>query len=447
MFSGRHAKLSLHDDDDSPALYVEDLESANGTYVENTRLDPGKPYKVELSKRIIIGSFLISTGMKSQDLNEGEDDPSDSDDKQQASDRHLESAEETPVDDEEATLVDEEEERIVKDEEETIAQDDKETLVEGGKGQEFLTLERIEELVEDPSVTQIVINNARGLMIERGGIWLNECIGFASEQHLAEAISVLTADASWKDGLTAAGQEDGVVKVVRKDGFCLSAVDAPRSLRSAISIKKPAREYHNLQKLLENGVLSSELADMLVGELCRGANIIICGPADSGKTSLLAALADEIKTDRRCVLIQDSSEISLSEIVDEIPASGSLGEDLSVAGLLNPERIIVNEFSLASAPALLSAVLAGSQPILASCRARNITALLGLLELECGKSQKVSPGKILPKCIASALDFIVQMGVCGDRERRVVRVSRLSVELSESGEFLLDDCDNILGGG
>ena len=428
--SGRHALLSVESDQEGevPALYIVDLESANGTYVENSRISPGEPCLLEDQRRIIIGNFLITAEVNTD---------------------NLESVEQIEVEDEEQAEVAEEnfaQDSIVENEDSALEEDsaveeaDLDESEEPTREADSLSLERLDELIADPATSQIVLSTTRGLLVECDGLWMKASQELASEEFIDEAVSRLTADVSSAKSPQGSKQNGAMIDLIRADGVRISTVCAPRSLSgTTLRIKKLAGAQHSLEKLVANKVLAPELADVLVSELEAGANIAICGPKGSGTSELLLALTAELAASARTVLIQSYPQVSVPGVVDRLQASGCLNDDLHLAHLLCPERVIIDEFSEDSAADLLNAVLSGAPPVLLSASSKTIDCFLSLLEVGNLKNQQNLPLMTLRKCIAQTLDIIAQMNPVGVERPCIARVCRLASELDDSGEFLLDD--------
>lgn len=230
----------------------------------------------------------------------------------------------------------------------------------------------LQELIEDEEVTEILVNGPAHIFYEKNGALQLFSKTFSGEEELADLIQTICAG-----GNRMVNEASPIVDTRLSDGSRVNIVLNPVSLDgSAISIRKFSKEPMNMQKLLNYGSLSKEIALFLEKAVKAGYNIFISGGTGSGKTTFLNALSEYIPKDERVITIEDSAELQLNGISNlvrlETREAGfegvhSIGiRDLIRTALrMRPSRLIVGECRGAEAIDLLSANNTG-HPVRAS---------------------------------------------------------------------------------
>ncbi|MCR5271492.1 MAG: Flp pilus assembly complex ATPase component TadA [Lachnospiraceae bacterium] len=168
----------------------------------------------------------------------------------------------------------------------------------------------IEELIEDDTVTEILINGPRDIFYERAGS-LHRFDGAFEDEEELDAFAQMMIGMNNRTVNAASPIADGRLR----DGSRVNVVMAPVSVGgTAVSIRRFPKEVMTMQKLKEFETLSDEVDDFLKKLVKAGYNIFISGGTGTGKTSLLNALAEYIPKDERVVTIEDSAELQLKKV-------------------------------------------------------------------------------------------------------------------------------------
>jgi pilus assembly protein CpaF len=203
----------------------------------------------------------------------------------------------------------------------------------------------------------------------------------------------------------------------------------------AVNIRKHIAQARSLKQLSESGVLSQEMADVLISAIAQGFNILISGGTQAGKTTLLNALASEIPYSHRVITIEEVFEINprLPDVIQLQTRSANLQGDGEItlrrlvkeALRMRPNRIIVGEVREAEALDLLIALNSGlpGMGTIHANSARDAVMKLQTLPLLAGAN--ISHSFIVPT-VASAIDLVIQIAMDPDGHRRVVEVAALT---------------------
>lgn len=233
----------------------------------------------------------------------------------------------------------------------------------------FNSLRRLDvltELLEDESVTEIMVNSVSDIFVERGGTLTRFEKGFSSEERLEAVIQHIVGDCNRR--INAANP---IVDARLVDGSRVCVVTRPISLGGPIiTIRRFPKQRITMEKLIAMGSLDAGTAEVLQILVQAGYNIFISGGTGSGKTTMLNALSDFVPKDARIVTIEDSAELQIQGVENLVRLEARManleGEneitirDLIKASLrLRPDRIIVGEVRDAAAIDMLQAMNSG----------------------------------------------------------------------------------------
>lgn len=189
-------------------------------------------------------------------------------------------------------------------------------------------LDVLQELLEDDSVTEIMVNGPKSIYVEREGRLFATDLKFASEERLQNVVQKIAADQN-----KVVNQSSPIVDTRLRDGSRVNIVLPPVAVDGvAISIRKFARNPLTMDRLVETGALSEELRDFLKIMVEAGYNIFISGRTGCGKTTFLNALAEYIPPEERVVTIEDSAELQLRPGKASGPAGGEKCQSGGAAG-------------------------------------------------------------------------------------------------------------------
>ena len=284
----------------------------------------------------------------------------------------------------------------------------------------------ITELLEDPNITEIMVNDTNKVFIEIDGkVIQDESISFINHEHIIRTISRMiqplgrTIDVS-----------NPMVDCRLKDGSRLNAIIPPLSIKGPIlTIRKFKEEINSINDLLRNGTLTAEMARFLEACVQSKMNIIICGGTGSGKTTLLNVLSSFIGHNERIITIEDACElrlkqphvISLETRVNNYEKNGEISiRDLVINSLrMRPDRIIVGECRGKEAFDMLQAMNTGHNGSLTTMHANSPHDALNRLETMILMAGMEIPVKAIREYIKSAIDIVINVERTQDGRRRV----------------------------
>lgn len=273
----------------------------------------------------------------------------------------------------------------------------------------FRKLDILQELLDDPEVTEIMVNGAAHIFYEKHGVLYPWEKGQLSEERLRDMIQQMVGAAD-----RIVNEAQPIVDTRLPDGSRVNIVLQPVSLDgSCISIRKFCGIPMNLAYLVQSEAISEEAAELLKLLVKAGYNIFISGGTGSGKTTFLNALSEYIPEGERVITIEDSAELQLNNIKNLVrletrPANGQGAQEISIRDLIRtalrmrPDRIIVGEVRGAEALDMLLRL--------------ETMVLMGSMQL---------PIAAIRRQIASAIDILVHLGRVRDGTRKVLEISEI----------------------
>ncbi|RUM48910.1 MAG: CpaF family protein [Marinomonas sp.] len=296
---------------------------------------------------------------------------------------------------------------------------------------ELVGLGPLQDLMEDETITDIMINGAENVFIERNGLVERAHIDFIDERQLLEIAkriatrvgrrvdeSTPTCDARLEDG----SRVNIVIPPIAIDG-------------TAISIRKFKKQSIDFQKLCEFGAMSVEMAQVLmVAARCR-LNILISGGTGSGKTTMLNALSQYISEKERIVTIEDAAELRLLQPhvvrletrTAGIENTGAISQrDLVINSLrMRPDRIIVGECRGSEAFEMLQAMNTGHDGSMSTLHANTPRDALSRVESMVMMATNNLPLEAIRRSIVSAVDLIIQVNRLHDGSRKIMSITEV----------------------
>lgn len=301
-------------------------------------------------------------------------------------------------------------------------------------------LDVLQELVEDASVTEIMINGAKNIFIERKGR-ITKCEQeFESDSRLQEVIQTIVSGTN-----RIVNESSPIVDARLQDGSRVNVVLPPIALDGPIlTIRKFPDKPITMEGLIGFGALTPEVADLLHTLVKAKYNIFISGGTGSGKTTFLNALSNYIPEDERIITIEDSAELQIRSIANlvrlECRNANVEGKnaitirDLIKSSLrMRPDRIVVGEIRDSAAIDLLAAYNTGHDGSLSTGHANSVKDMLNRLEALVLQGVDM-PVQAIRKQISSAIDIIVHLGRLRDKSRKVLEISEV---LEVSGEEIV----------
>lgn len=296
---------------------------------------------------------------------------------------------------------------------------------------ELLGLGPLEPLLQDHSITDILVNGHDVVFVERGGVLERVETRFKDERHLLRIIQKIVSAVGRR-----VDESSPFVDARLPDGSRVNAIVPPLAVDgSLLSIRKFAKIPISMAKLAEFGSVPPVIADVLKGIVQARRNVLISGGTGSGKTTLLNAMSSFIDERERIVTIEDSAELQLQQIhvarletrPPNIEGKGEIGQrDLVKNALrMRPDRIIVGEVRAGEAFDMLQAMNTGHDGSMTTVHANTARDALSRLEQMIGMSGiEISPRSARAQ-IASALHVVVQIGRLSDGRRRLLSLAEI----------------------
>lgn len=293
-------------------------------------------------------------------------------------------------------------------------------------------LDVLQELVDDVSITEIMVNGPKHIFYEQDGKIYKFDGGFSSEEKMQDVIQQIVGRHN-----RVVNQANPIVDTRLVDGSRVNIVLSPISIEgSAISIRKFPKQPFSMEKLISIGAITDEAAHFLEVLVAAKYNIFISGGTGSGKTTFLNALSQYIPNDERIITIEDSAELQLQAADNLVRLETrnantegvrpiTIRDLIKTALRMRPDRIIVGECRGEEALDMLSAMNTGHDGSLSTGHANSCRDILSRLET------MVIMGKDLPiqairSQIASGIDIIVQLGRLRDKSRKVLEISEVN---------------------
>ena len=292
-------------------------------------------------------------------------------------------------------------------------------------------LDVLQDLIEDPLVTEIMVNGTDKIFIEKNGTICCSDKSFASKQKLENIIQQIVAQSN-----RIINEANPIVDARLADGSRVNIVLPPIAIDGAtVTIRKFPNNPITIEQLLEYESITEEAAEVLHKLVIAGYNIFISGGTGSGKTTFLNVLSNYIPQSERIITIEDSAELQIRNIPNlvrmEVRNANTEGlkgitiRDLIKTALrMRPDRIIIGEVRDGAAFDMLQAFNTGHDGSLSTGHANSPADMLSRLE------SLVLMGADIPllavrKQIASAIDIIVHLGRLRDRSRRVLGITEV----------------------
>jgi pilus assembly protein CpaF len=289
----------------------------------------------------------------------------------------------------------------------------------------------IQPLLEDPDVSEVMVNGPKKIYIEKGGQLTKTSITFDDDDHVLRIIDRIilplgrrvdadspTVDARLPDG----SRVNAVIRPVSIDGPC-------------ITIRKFRKDKLSVQQLVDYGSLTNHMAEFTRACVISRLNIVISGGTGSGKTTLLNVLSSFIPETERIVTIEDAAELQLQQDhilrmetkVANVDGTGAVTiRDLVRNSLrMRPDRIVIGECRGGEALDMLQAMNTGHDGSLTTLHANTPRDALSRLETMVLMSGMDLPLKVVRQQISSAVDLIIQQTRLKDGSRKVTAITEV----------------------
>jgi pilus assembly protein CpaF len=294
---------------------------------------------------------------------------------------------------------------------------------------EVFGLGPLEPLLQDPTVSDILVTTPRLVYVERGGKLYRTPVEFKDDAHLLRIIEKVVSRVGRR-----VDESSPLVDARLPDGSRVNAAIPPVAVDGPLlSIRRFGQHAMKGEDLVARLTLTEGMLELLKGAVKARLNIIICGGTGAGKTTLLNALSSYIPEDERIVTIEDAAELRLQQThvarletrPPNVEGAGAIHiRQLVINALrMRPDRIIVGEVRAEEALDMLQAMNTGHDGSLTTVHANAPRDALGRLEVMVGMANANMGVRSIRQQVASAVDLFLQVGRFSDGSRRVTHVT------------------------
>ena len=314
----------------------------------------------------------------------------------------------------------------------------------------------LDSIISDDSITEVMINGPEKIFIEKKGRLTRLDKKFESQRKLEDVIQRIVGLAGRE-----VNQANPICDTRLPDGSRVNVVLPPIALCGpTITIRKFSKEPMTINKLIEYGSITQEIADKLELLVKAKYNIFISGGTGSGKTTFLNALSNFIPKDERIITIEDSAELQITGIDNLVSletrnANASGAGQITIRDLIKsslrmrPERIIVGECRGGEALDMLQAMNTGHDGSLSTGHANSTEDMLSRLETMVLQGADGLPIEAIKQQIASAVDIIIHLSRLRDKSRKTMAITEVvgikngEIELNPLYEFKEDEASTM----
>ncbi|WP_155830993.1 MULTISPECIES: CpaF family protein [unclassified Butyrivibrio] len=304
-------------------------------------------------------------------------------------------------------------------------------------------LDVLQILVDDPSVTEIMVNGTDNIFVEKDGRLSRYDLKFESKEKLEDVIQQIVSKCN-----RVVNEASPIADARLENGSRVNIVLGPVALNGPIlTIRRFPDNPITMDKLIEIGSIPKELATFLSTLVAAGYNIFIAGGTGSGKTTFLNALSDSIPSDDRVITIEDNAELQILHVPNLVRletrnANVEGCKEITIRDLIKsslrmrPTRIIVGEVRGEECVDMLQAMNTGHISM-STGHANSASDMLSRLETMVLMGMDI-PLNAIRGQIASGIDIIVQLGRLRDKTRKVLEICELTGKLDErTGDIVM----------
>lgn len=301
----------------------------------------------------------------------------------------------------------------------------------------------LDSIISDDTITEVMINGPDNIFIEKSGKLTKLDSSFESQRRLEDIIQRIVGMAGRE-----VNQANPICDTRLPDGSRVNVVLPPISLCGPIlTIRKFSKNPMTIEKLIEYGSITREIADKLELLVKAKYNIFISGGTGSGKTTFLNALSNYIPKDERVITIEDSAELQITGVDNLVSletrnANASGAGEVSIRDLIKsslrmrPERIVVGEVRGGEALDMLQAMNTGHDGSLSTGHANSTEDMLSRLETMVLQGASGLPLEAIRHQIGSAIDIIIHLSRLRDKSRKTMEITE--VVGYKDGEIILN---------
>ena len=319
---------------------------------------------------------------------------------------------------------------------------DEERLIEELIAESF-GLGPLEPYMQDPDVTDILVNGPHEVYVERLGRLQETNTVFADEEHLLQIIQRVVARVGRR-----IDENSPMVDARLEDGSRVNAIIPPLALGGPVlSIRRFGHRPLQIADLLVRGSVCPEMLQLLEAAVEGRINIMISGGTGSGKTTFLNNLSRYIPANERLVTIEDSAELKLQRKhvvkLETRPKSAEGAGEISQRDLvrnalrMRPDRIILGEVRGSEAVDMLQAMNTGHEGSLTTIHANDTRDALSRLEVMVSMAGFDLPVPVVRRYVASAITLVVHLARLKGGVRRVMKISEITA--LDNGDYVIQD--------
>jgi len=297
---------------------------------------------------------------------------------------------------------------------------------------EILGFGPLQPLLEDEDITEVMVNGAKSIYIERAGKIFRVPVSFESNDHVKRIIDRIVSPLGRR-----VDESSPYVDARLPDGSRVNAVIPPISLVGPVlTIRKFAKNPITLEQLIQFGTITPEALQFLKACVESRVNIVISGGTGSGKTTLLNILSQFIPSDERIITIENAAELQLRQehvvtLESRPPNIENRGEvtirQLVINSLrMRPDRIIVGEIRDDAALDMLQAMNTGHDGSMTTCHSNSPRDTLARVETMTLMAGMELPARAIREQIASAIDLVIHQERLRDGTRKVVNITEIT---------------------
>ena len=290
----------------------------------------------------------------------------------------------------------------------------------------------IQPLLEDPDVSEVMVNGPKKVYVEKHGQLVRTPVAFDDDDHVMRVIERIILPLGRR-----VDADSPTVDARLPDGSRVNAVVRPVALDGpSITIRKFAKDRLTTQDLIRFGTLTPNMSEFLRACVLARLNVVISGGTGSGKTTLLNVLSGFIPENERIITIEDAAELQLQQDhvlrMETRPANVDGGGATSVRDLvrnslrMRPDRIVVGECRGGEALDMLQAMNTGHDGSLTTLHANSPRDALSRLETLVLMAGVELPLKVVRQQVSSAVDLIVQQTRLRDGARKITAITEVA---------------------
>jgi len=289
----------------------------------------------------------------------------------------------------------------------------------------------LEPLLNDPEVSEVMVNSASLIYVERKGKLIKSDAYFEDDAHALRIIERIVAPLGRR-----VDESSPMVDARLPDGSRVNAIIPPLALKGpSITIRKFSKDPYKAEDLVRFGTMTPQMVEFLRACVYGRLNIIVAGGTGSGKTTTLNVLSSFIPEDERIVTIEDAAELQLQQehvvTLESRPANLEGKGEVAIRALvknslrMRPDRIIVGECRAGEALDMLQAMNTGHDGSLSTAHANTPRDCVSRLETMVLMAGTALPVRAIREQIASAIQLVVQQSRLRDGSRRITQVTEI----------------------